>query len=111
MPKEQDIKMYPQDGVKQERGRSEDKGEKQIIRQEMLEVDEYMDDIESVGLSDAQAQRVVRWDLEHGHSKGEAYEHLAYALGATADQMGMEIKGEKKKYKLLGADGEIHRDG
>ena len=38
-------------------------------------------------LTEEQAQRFVEWVMEHGHSKEDAYEGLAYIMGATVEQI------------------------
>ncbi len=39
------------------------------------------------GLTEEQAQRFVEWVTSHGHSKADAYEGLAYIMGATVEQI------------------------
>ena len=38
------------------------------------------------GLTENQAQRIVEWVTDHGHTKEEAYEALAYVMGVNIDQ-------------------------
>lgn len=49
--------------------------------------DEDEEEIE-VGLTEEQAQRLVEWVINHGHTKEKAYEALAYVMGATVEQAG-----------------------
>ncbi len=35
------------------------------------------------GLTEEQAQRLVEWVIDHGHTEIEAYEALAVVMGAT----------------------------
>ena len=53
-------------------------------------MDEIMEEMELDAMSEDIAQRIVKWALNHGHSKEEAYEALAYSLNATVEQ----IKGD-----------------
>jgi hypothetical protein len=36
-------------------------------------------------LTEEESQRLTKWVIDHGHTKEEAYEALAYVMGATAD--------------------------
>ena len=37
-------------------------------------------------LSEEEAKRLTRWVVEHGHTKEEAYEALAYIMGASISE-------------------------
>ena len=43
---------------------------------------EYEEDEE--GLTEEQAQRLVEWVIDHGHTEAEAYEALAVVMGAAS---------------------------
>ncbi len=38
-------------------------------------------------ISEIEAQRLVKWLVDHGSSKEEAYEALAYTMNATVEQI------------------------
>ena len=46
----------------------------------------YDDEEENEAFTEAEAKRLVKWVTDHGHSKEEAYEALAYVMNATPEQ-------------------------
>lgn len=49
------------------------------------------------GMTEGQAQRFVKWAVNHGKTREEAYEGLAYIFGVTLEQMGIEIEGKPER--------------
>ena len=47
---------------------------------------EFEDDADVAGISEEQAQRLVEWITDHGHSLAEAYHAIAYVMNATPEQ-------------------------
>ena len=45
----------------------------------------YEEDEENEHLTEEQAKRLTQWVVNHGHSKEDAYEALAYVMSATVD--------------------------
>lgn len=46
---------------------------------------EYDEDEEEGVMSEEAAQRLVEWVIDHGHTKEEAYEALAFTMGAAVE--------------------------
>ena len=62
----------------------------------------------ATGITEQEAKRLVEWVVNQGMGKEKAYEALAYTLNATVDQLEEGKSKPVKKYKLLGADGQIY---
>ena len=45
-------------------------------------------DEDEIGITEQQAQRIVDWVIEHGHTEAEAYEALAAVLGVDVKKYG-----------------------
>lgn len=48
----------------------------------MYEEDEAFEDT----ITEEQAARLVKWVMDHGHTKEEAHEALAYVMNATGEE-------------------------
>lgn len=46
---------------------------------------EYDEDEEEGVMSEAAAQRLVEWVINHGHTEEEAYEALSFTMGAAVE--------------------------
>ncbi len=46
--------------------------------------DEDDEEVEQT-MTEEQAKRLTQWVVDHGHSKEDAYEALAYVMGATVE--------------------------
>ena len=51
-----------------------------------MELQGFQFDEEETNLTEEEAQRLVEWIIDHGHTEAEAYEALAYVMDAIPEK-------------------------